>query len=434
MVQAMSAEAGIFVAWRQILEERARQSVDARDAAYFDPWTRDYALLGLQLDRCLPGTVLAWLGPPAWRENVVSAPMPTPAALHDAADDLLNRLPGMGYSSVRAAYLARQVTALGTLARLAGGAALPLTEQAKRLLDIHLARTPEATLAAAHAELDALLPGAGSLVGRYEAWQRAGAIPVARLAMVLERIADEVRARTRRHLALPDGESIAFLLGPDLPYSAYTRYLGSARSRIEVNTRVPLHAAQLVDYLAHEAYPGHHTEHVLREERQYRRGAQGEYAIQLSPTPAALISEAIATTAPRLIFAFGEDMAWLAARVLSTAGVPIEPERDARIWAARRALDAAQGNAAFLLHEDGCPATEVAAYLARWTLLPLGAAQHFVGLLQGLPWRVYTFTYTHGPPLLAPLLASTDPFAILEQLMTEPVYPALLARGANVPG
>src|SRR5206468_2026015 len=29
----------------------------------FDPWTRDYALLGLRMERLTPGTVDAWIGP-----------------------------------------------------------------------------------------------------------------------------------------------------------------------------------------------------------------------------------------------------------------------------------------------------------------------------------------------------------------------------------
>ena len=397
------------------------------EAALFDPWTRDYALLGLQLDRLIPGTVIAWLGPPSWRSASLTAPLPTPIALQEASEALLDRLPGMGYGPVRAAYLTRQVIALGTVARLAGGAALALTEQVGHLLDIHPERTPQALLAAAHAELDALLPGAGTLAERFDQWQRAGAIPVVHLRAILERVAAEVRARTRRHLPLPDGEGIKFLLGPDLPYSAYTRYLGRARSRIEINTRVPIHAAQLIDYLAHEAYPGHHTEHSMREVYQYRHHAQGEYAIQLSPTPAALIWEAIATTAPNLIFGPEEGVAWLVADVLPAFNLPIEPARDARIWAAKRVLDAAQGNAALLLHEDNLPPDEVAAYLAHWLLLPPRAAAHFVGLLHDLPWRVYAFTYSHGPRLLAPLLAEASPFAILHRIMTEPIYPALLA-------
>ena len=71
------------------------------------------------------------------------------------------------------------------------------------------------------------------------------------------------------------------------------------------------------DYLAHEGYPGHHTEHALRENRQYRAHGQGEYAIQLINTPESLISEAIATCARGLIFDGATDLEWTAAHILS---------------------------------------------------------------------------------------------------------------------
>ena len=387
-------------------------------------------MLGLQIDRQMPGTMLAWLGQPGLPDAIAPTPPVGHGVLRRMATDLLERLPGMGYPPVRAAYLERQVRALETLLRINSGERLPFSEQAKLLLDIYPEKTPESVLATARAELEELLPGAEPLAMRFDRWQRTGAIPVTHLPMVLGQVFTEVRARTLRHLSLPDEESIELRLGPDLPYSAYTRYLGSYRSRIEVNTRVPLHAAQLVDYCAHEAYPGHHTEHVLREEQQFRGRGQGEYAIQLSPTPAAVIWEALATTAPRLLFDRGEDTAWLADEVLPRIGLRIEPERDAAIWAARRVLDAAQGNAALLLHQEERPSAEVAAYVACWMLLAPGAAQRFVELLQGLPWRVYVFTYSHGPKLVSTLLEGADRFAALRRLMTEPVYPALLAPGS----
>lgn len=71
------------------------------DERLFDGWTRDYARLGLRLDRLLPGTELAWLGPPAWRADVHAEPPPEAAALAAAAEDLLDRLPGIGYAPER---------------------------------------------------------------------------------------------------------------------------------------------------------------------------------------------------------------------------------------------------------------------------------------------------------------------------------------------
>src|SRR4051794_5418543 len=88
------------------------------DAALFDPWTRDYALLGLRMDRLAPGTVDAWTGPPAWKAAVVAEEAPTPATLREAAESLRERLPGLGYAPDRAAYLGVQVRALEAQARV----------------------------------------------------------------------------------------------------------------------------------------------------------------------------------------------------------------------------------------------------------------------------------------------------------------------------
>jgi len=405
------------------------------DTHLFDPWTRDYVHLGLRLDRVAPGTVDAWIGPPAWRDAVAAEPAPPLGALRDAADLLLELLPTMGYTPDRAAYLSRQTTALHTQARLQAGERLPFAEQAALFFDIQPARVPEATFAAAHAELEALLPGTGSLVERRAAWRRQFQVAPAQVLPLLERIAAEVRARTTRHIPLPEHEAIELRLTQNQPWGAYNWYLGNARSLIEINTDLPMQADGLVGYLAHEGYPGHHTEHALREVEQYRRRGQGEYAIQLINTPENLISEAIATTAGDLIFAGHEDLAWAGREIFPALGIKADVELAARINTAGQALAAVSGNAAFLLHEDGRPPAEVAAYLEQWGLRPPAEAQHHLTFLQSPLWRVYTFTYSYGRQLLQPLLNGPDRFSVFRRIASEPVYPALLAaRGATARG
>jgi hypothetical protein len=359
-----------------------------RDEALFDAWTRDYARLGLEMERHVPGTVAAWLGPPAWRVQVEAAPAMSAAALRDAADELL--------------------------------------------LGVRPRREPEPIFDAALAELDGLLPGTGSRAERYRAWREAVAVPADRVPDVLACLTAKGRARTRKHLPLPNGERVDFAFGADLPYRAYTRFLGRGRSRVEVHTGRPLPFDELVDYASHEAYPGHHTEHALREHHLYRGGSQGEYAIQLVNTPASLIWEAVATCARDA--AFGPE--WGLAELATDGAIPVgrgaDPERDARIWGAVGRLESAQGNASFLLHVDERPDADVAAYLADRLLMSEGAAAGFAALLRGFPWRIYVFTYGLGRRLLAPRLAGPDRWSLLHRLLTEPAYPALLSDDAPV--
>lgn len=292
-------------------------------------------------------------------------------------------------------------------------------------------REPETALDAARSRLDALLPGNGSLVERHAAWRRAVAVPATEVPAVLTRITAEARARIRPHLPFPAEEEVGLAFGPDLPYRAYTRYPGRARSRIEVHTGRPLPFDELVDFAAHEAYPGHHTEHALRESHQYRRAAQGEYALQVMNSPASLVWEAVATCARALVFPEGS--AVLAAELAPPLGAGADPEREAAIWAAAGVLDAAEGNAALLLHEENLPPAEVANYLAERSLMAPAGAARFVERLAGLPWRVYVFAYGSGRRLLGPKLAGADRWPRLRRLLTEPAHPILFAAPSSSP-
>jgi hypothetical protein len=420
------AQPELVARYATIATPKSRNGED-RDEALFDAWTRDYALLGLRMDRLASGTVDAWMGPPNWREAVNGEPQPTPDALRAAADDLLQRLPAMGYAPDRTSYLARQVRAMQAGARVLGGETMSLAEQAHLFFDIRPERVPEETFAAAHAELESALPGSGSLAERLAAWRKHLVVAPEHLPPLLDRIAVEVRARTARHITLPEGESIEIVLVRNQPWSAYNWYLGDARSRIEVNTDLPVYANNLVDYMAHEGYPGHHTEHALREMRQYRERGQGEYAIQIINTPENVIAEAIATCACSLVFDGDDDLAWLAAELLPGLGMAMDVAQATRLRTASRALRAVQGNAAFMLHEDGRSPDEVAAYMERWALYQPREARKQLEFLQSPLWRAYTFTYIYGRQLLAPLLAGADRFAVFERVATEPVYPSLLA-------
>src|SRR4051812_48170334 len=100
-----------------------------QDANLFDAWTRDYALLGLCMERLAPGTVDAWIGPQSWREAAEADTMPTPDDMRHAAADLLERLPGVGYQPQRQAYLEKQVQALEAQARVLGGEQMLFREQ-----------------------------------------------------------------------------------------------------------------------------------------------------------------------------------------------------------------------------------------------------------------------------------------------------------------
>jgi hypothetical protein len=392
----------------------------------FDGWVREYIHLGLRMDRLEPGTVDSYFGPASWRTAVDSEPMPTPQGLREAAEGLLNMLPGMGYPGERQGFLERQVRALHTQARVLSGEQIPLIEQAQLIFDISPERAPEDVFAQAHARLDAALPGDGPLYERRNLWRKQFDVPTDKLMPLLDKVADEVRSRTVREVPLPEGEAIELSLVSDKPWGGYNWYLGNMRSLIEINTDLPVSSLSLVDYLAHEGYPGHHTEHALREAVQYRERGQGEYAITILNSPESLIAEAIATTARKLIFPDNSDLEWAAEHIFPQLGIEADIEQIAQVREASRDIGAVSGNASLLLNEDGRPTGEVIEYLVRWGLRRQEEAEHSIRFLSSPLSRVYVFTYYYGERLLEPLLAGPDRFKLYQDIATNSVYPSLL--------
>lgn len=396
------------------------------DDRLFDAWVREYIHLGLLMDRLEPGTVDSYYGPASWRTGMENDPLPTPETLRDAAEGLLSALPGMDYPSERQGFLERQVRALHTQARVLSGERIPLIEQAKLIFDINPERVPEEVFAQAHDMLDAALPGQGSLYERRNLWRKQFDVPTEKLLPLLEKIAAEVRSRTVREVPLPEGESIELSLVSDKPWGGYNWYLGDMRSLIEINTDLPVSSLSLVDYLAHEGYPGHHTEHALREAVQYRQRGQGEYAITILNSPESLIAEAIATTARKLIFPGNSDLEWAAEHIFPELGIEADVAQIAQVREAQRDIGAVSGNASLLLNEDGRSADEVVQYLEQWGLRRHEEAQHSIRFLSSPLSRVYVFTYYYGERLLDPLLAGPDRFQVYYDIASGSVYPSLL--------
>src|SRR5207237_814352 len=134
-----------------------------------------------------------------------------------------------------------------------------------------------------------LLPGSGELAPRYEDWKRARLVSAGRVVPALRDVAEVLRERTGQLLDLPEGEELELDAVRDEPWWAFNYYLGGLRSRVVANIDAPTTADDVVELAAHEAYPGHHTEHAAKEQRFMRERAEFEESIQLVPTPAALL-------------------------------------------------------------------------------------------------------------------------------------------------
>jgi hypothetical protein len=315
------------------------------------------------------------------------------------------------------------------ISRGLAGDVLPYREEVRVLFDIEPEATPEAVYDIAIAELDRLLPGDGPIAARMAAWRESYVIAPETARQVVDVILPELRERTKEIVALPEDESIEIQMVSDQPWSGYNWYLGNARSRVDLNTDLPIHAFRLTELLAHEGYPGHHTEHTLKE-RLYTVDGLGEHALQLINTPECLISEGIATMAEEMVFSPEELVRFRRERGYPVAGIAGDPEREIAIANARRGLASVPGNAALLLHEEGRDEEEVIAYLRRYGLSTEAEARQRLRFIANPLWRAYIFTYHVGHQLISRWLAGTtaaERRSRFRRLLTEQVYPSQIA-------
>ena len=396
-------------------------------------WEREYVLLGLRIDKVSPGFVDAYFGPPAWSATVAAEPVVPPADLVRSAIALSDALPAQGFPPRRAAYLARQLQALETTCRRLAGENLSLREEVQRCFELNPERVPEDWFEATLAQFDEALPGKGSLSDRRAAWEarhEVGPEKAAVMPRLMEATLAEARRRTKAFIDLPEGEAVEVQLVNGQPWSAYSGHLGNFRSLIQLNTDVPTNLAELMSTVCHEAYPGHHTESAVKEHLLYRGRDWVEHAILVYNTPQCVISEGIAMLAEDMVFAPGEAQRWLAEHVYPEVGVEAEPVDETVIKLIDDLFWVSRTNAIFMLHEEGRSTDEAVRYLMSHTQETEQRARRSLGMLTSPLYRTYLFTYSEGRRLMAPLLRGENRLDVFRRLLTEQVYPSLLAEGA----
>ena len=386
-----------------------------------------YIDLGLQIGRHIPGFVDAYYGPPDLRERTHGSPLANPAELAASAAVLIEELDADGFEPQRRRWLHAQLAGLHTVARKLAGAEIQYSDEVELCYGTRPARVPESAFAAAHAELEGLLPRNGTLSERYRAWLEARVVPREQVKRVLDSIAADLRGRTARLVGLPQGEEAEVELVSDEPWTAFNYYLGGLRSRIAVNTDLPTHSTLVAQLVTHEIYPGHHTEHATKEQLLVRDQGCLEESVLLAGTPQSLVSEGIAGVGVEVLLE--EEPEALGAEHLERFAIELDAEEAGGIRRAREILAAVPVNAALLLYEDGATEDEAREYLMTWGLVTKPRAQQQLEFITDPVWRTYVSTYTQGVRLCRGFVKG-DPKRF-RRLLTEQLTPADLESAAG---
>ena len=377
-----------------------------------------YVVLGLSFDRLVPGFVDAYTGDPALRAEVPSTVVP--ADLAADARRLLAELPDAGLAPDRTAFLSAQLTALEMSARVLAGEPVGFVEQVETYFQSRPTMGDEAAYADAHRQLDALLPGDEPLGERVVAYRAANECPPDRLRDAVDAWSSLLRDRVRSAYHLAPSETVEYEIVTGKSWSGFNYYVGGYRSSVAINSDLPVGLGTLPALIAHESYPGHHTEHCRKEELLADRA---EMHVFLVNTPECLMAEGLADLG---LLAVGLEPGWgaLAQEVYADLGIRYDGDRAEALTAARAQLGSLGQDAALLIHDAGASEDDVVAYLQRWGLETPDRARKSLEFLTDPLWRAYVSTYVEGERLLRAWLGSEDVPARYVRLLDEALTPA----------
>jgi hypothetical protein len=389
------------------------------------PLDEEFVRLALAINEHLPGYVDSYFGPTEWVEAAKQAGQLPLQGLHERVDRLASNISRADtFDLQRRDFLAGQVRAMQMSLRLLSGEKVSLAQEVEALYDVRPGWSDESQFLEAQKQFDALLPPGDSVKQRLDSWRNSLEIPIDKTKELLPVITDRLRVLTHQKFSLTEDESFHLDFVSNEPWGAYNWYLGGYRSRIAINTDLPMEVTRPAALIAHEGYPGHHTELSMKEAKLIRQMNYREHVLTLINSPSCVISEGIATTALETVLPDDELEAWYEAEILPRAGMAhIDAARIMDVSRAGRKLAGLVGNAAFMFHDQKKSAEEIKAYLQKYGLNTEQEAEQAIKFISNPLYRSYIFTYHVGHDLLEELFTHGQRDEYFARLLQEPVTP-----------
>jgi hypothetical protein len=383
-----------------------------------------YLELVLRFGRLAPSLVDSYVGSAELAARVEAEPPLSASEVAAQSADLRAQVRGLGIERDRIAWLDGQLRGIQAACEWLDGRPLDYQELMRRCHGVQAVHADEAQFEQAHELIVRALPGPGSARERFGAWTASQQVRGERLMAGLQVLARELRHRTREQWSLPEEEAITLEIVRGQPWAGYAQYQGGLRSRIQINDELPIAAWRMVELVAHEAYPGHHTEHVCKDVALVRGQNRTELSVWVYPTPQALMAEGIAMLALEILL--GEDIEQVGARCLRPLGIAYDTAGSSAVRQAKQLLVAVHANLALMLHEGQIDRGGMRAYARRWLLEDDAYLDRVVQHLCQRHWPPYESCYPEGLRACRQFVAG-DP-ARFGQLLREQLIPAALSR------
>jgi hypothetical protein len=391
---------------------------------------KSFVELALSIDKHFPGYVDAYFGPEGIREIVNAKGKVLLEELSSTLDQVIDSTHQDAIlTEERREFLSAELKAMQTTLRVLKGEEIGIVEESQGLYGLTPIWSEESVFDEAHHDLENLLPGSGSLAERMESFKEKTIVPKESLKSIVRYLADDFQRRTVELIALPEDENCEYSFVQDKPWLGYNWYLGKYLSRIDINIDLPTSALSLPQVIAHETYPGHHTEHAVKEKELYREGGYLEHSILLSNAPSAVVSEGIAESALEMIVT-PEEIPQILQSILDQAGLKeVDGIQIHQINNALRPLNKVSINLVLLLHGEGASDEEVINYGIRYSLINEQQSRKWLEFLKDPLSRSYSTLYPLGYDLVQDFISiGEDKTERFFRLIREPMTTSQLAR------
>lgn len=272
----------------------------------------DFVKLALRMGEVDSDYVDAYSGPKEWREAIKGTQVDTDNLAKDIVG-LRKKIGMLDVSSsenVRRKNLMKLLRAMAVRLDVVTGKPVSFDKEVSDIYDVKPPRYNLSEYDAVLAELDALVPGEGSVAEQVNNFRNKFAIPKDKLKPVFDRAIAECRARTSVYFDLLDREKFTMEFVTDKSWSGYNYYQGNYESLIQINTDFPITIDRAVDLGCHEGYPGHHVWNLFIERELVGKRGWIEYSVNPLFGPFGPLAEGSGNFGIELAFPRDEKMAF----------------------------------------------------------------------------------------------------------------------------
>lgn len=390
---------------------------------------RDYLILGLRIGKLIDGYIDAYYGPQELKEIVDGEEKRTPNNLMAACKSLQKDLPNQGFIDERVKFIKKILESMETSLEIISGVEIPYLERVYRIYDIKPELVDDSVFYKIAEKLDDVYDGSGNLADRMKVAQTRRILSDDKIEETFKKASIITRERTQELYGnlMPKSEQLFIKLVNNEPWSAYNWYLGDYKSRIDINTDVPIEWTGILGLMSHEGYPGHHTERIIKEKLLYREQHRFEHCILIIPTPEAVISEGLAIVGIDVLFSLHKKVQ-IALEELCPAieeELPLEKlitERED--FSEMRLLG---NNLAIHAHVDGWTDDQLIKYGSDFGFRSKEKIKQSLRLIKNPLWSTYVFNYSYGAVLIRKKYGKRPNPKNFKELLTRPILPSDLA-------